>query len=367
MADRKRKIKILDEHGLLSRRALLAFANNELPPDVHDKVRKLIEEDEMYQDALEGVREVNGKDTANAAIFSLNEKIAATSGAEPVSVGGSFHVLDFLQEYRKVAAVLIALILVAAAVITVSLLQTEKESVALQQQKENVREEIKEEPTVGKNAEQEIKDEKNDATADQEKEREIFVDDAEEDVGLLEKTEVPAPTPPKEVKTPKSSNDDFAAAGQNQKSAATPTAGDKSKAEILNPGARQKTADIESNSITNLAEPATDDHVSGKVFAMAEVMPEFPGGDAAIRHYIRENMSLSKRQQKKIADAKVYISFVVDAGGNVKDVRVVKGAEKIADAEAVRIISSMPRWEPGMQNGEPVPVKQYFTIDFSER
>jgi len=91
-----------------------------------------------------------------------------------------------------------------------------------------------------------------------------------------------------------------------------------------------------------------------------DVLPTFPGGEDAMERYLRFNLKYPKEDQENKQEGKVKVRFLVDKTGKLKNIEVVSGISKSLDAEAVRVISKMPAWNPGTQNGKPVPV--YFTI-----
>lgn len=91
---------------------------------------------------------------------------------------------------------------------------------------------------------------------------------------------------------------------------------------------------------------------------LAEEMPEFPGGDGAFNRYLQENIKYPADEKKKKKQGNVYISFVVEKDGSISEVKAVKevpGAPGLT-AEAIRVISQMPKWKPGKSNGRTVKV-----------
>lgn len=91
-------------------------------------------------------------------------------------------------------------------------------------------------------------------------------------------------------------------------------------------------------------------------FVFVEVKPEFPGGDIAMLKFISDNYSLTETTEYGTAGT-IYVQFVVDRDGRVTNVELVKGVDPVLDAEALRVVSIMPVWSPGMQRGIPVQVK----------
>lgn len=100
------------------------------------------------------------------------------------------------------------------------------------------------------------------------------------------------------------------------------------------------------------------------VFTVVETMPEFPGGPVALRQYIADNIQYPAGVADISIEGKVFIEFIVDKDGNVTNVKVVRGFHPLLDAEAVRVVQSMPKWKPGEQRGRKVPVKYIVPVSF---
>lgn len=93
-----------------------------------------------------------------------------------------------------------------------------------------------------------------------------------------------------------------------------------------------------------------------------EVMPEFPGGNKAMVKFIQENVVYPETAKKKGISGKTFVSFTIEKDGSISDVKVLRGCDKECDAEAVRVVKSMPKWNPGKVKGQPVRVN--FTMPF---
>ena len=102
-----------------------------------------------------------------------------------------------------------------------------------------------------------------------------------------------------------------------------------------------------------------------EVFMVVENMPEFPGGDLGLMKYIQKNVKYPPIAKEYNITGKVYISFVVDKSGSVTNVKVVRGVDKNLDAEAVRVIKSLPKYKPGKQRGKAVRVMFTVPINFT--
>ena len=99
-------------------------------------------------------------------------------------------------------------------------------------------------------------------------------------------------------------------------------------------------------------------------FPMAEVMPQFPGGDAALQKYLASHIQYPEIARENGLQGKVYVRFVINRRGEVEDVSIARGVDAALDKEAMRAITSMPKWEPGTQGGEKVRVRFTLPITF---
>jgi TonB family protein len=100
------------------------------------------------------------------------------------------------------------------------------------------------------------------------------------------------------------------------------------------------------------------------VFVVVEEMPDFPGGQEAMMAWIMNNVRYPAEASAQKVYGMVTVSFIVRANGKVSDVRVEKSAHPLLDAEAVRVIKSMPDWKPGTQHGKPVDVGFTVPVEF---
>ena len=80
--------------------------------------------------------------------------------------------------------------------------------------------------------------------------------------------------------------------------------------------------------------------------------------------YLSENIKYPEMAKQKNTQGKVLVTFVVEKNGSISDVKVAKGIGDGCDEEAVRVISAMPKWKPGMQNGKKVRVSFAIPISF---
>lgn len=98
------------------------------------------------------------------------------------------------------------------------------------------------------------------------------------------------------------------------------------------------------------------------VYIVVEHMPEFPGGQDSLIRYISSHMVISDNAQETGVSGRIYVTFVVDKSGKVRDAAVRRGLTAELDAEAVRVIKSMPNWKPGTQRDVPVNVQMNIPI-----
>lgn len=125
-----------------------------------------------------------------------------------------------------------------------------------------------------------------------------------------------------------------------------------------------KTQKMPPPSTTTVSVQSLDD--SDAVFSYAEVMAEFPGGQAAFYKYLQESIHYPAEEAKAGLQGTVYVSFVIEKDGSVSNIKVLKGVRDAPglDAEAVRVIALMPKWSPGKMNGKAVRVSVTQPIKF---
>ena len=101
------------------------------------------------------------------------------------------------------------------------------------------------------------------------------------------------------------------------------------------------------------------------VFFIVEEMPQYPGGEDALRKFINDAVEYPEVASEKGIQGRVYVTFVVSDNGEVKNVRLARGVAPSLDEEALRVISSMPKWKPGKQRGKSVNVSFTVPINFT--
>ena len=119
--------------------------------------------------------------------------------------------------------------------------------------------------------------------------------------------------------------------------------------------------------------PPTSAKNADGVYTVVDQMPQFPGGDEARVKYMVENIRYPEQAKKQGLQGTVYVSFVVEQDGSISNSKVIKritnskemgAAVNSLDAEALRVVSEMPKWSPGKQNGKLVRVQFNMPIKF---
>jgi protein TonB len=99
-----------------------------------------------------------------------------------------------------------------------------------------------------------------------------------------------------------------------------------------------------------------EEEEDNQVFFIVEDMPEFPGGELALRQYIANAIKYPVIAQENGIQGRVYVTFVVNTDGSIADARIARGVDPSLDKEALRVVNQLPNWKPGKQRGKPVRV-----------
>ena len=102
-----------------------------------------------------------------------------------------------------------------------------------------------------------------------------------------------------------------------------------------------------------------------EVFVVVEEMPTFPGGEGELLKYIGEHTQYPEVAKENNIQGKVVLRFCVTAKGGVSQVSILKGVDPELDAEAIRVVNTLPAFKPGKQGGKPVPVWYMVPINFT--
>lgn len=127
----------------------------------------------------------------------------------------------------------------------------------------------------------------------------------------------------------------------------------------------EKEAAVTKTDVVVLQEKKADQTTEEEPFVVVEEMPMFPGGDKALLEYIVKNVTYPEAAAKNGISGRVIIRFCVSASGKVDRVSVLRGVSPELNAEATRVIYSLPEFSPGKQGGKPVPVWYMVPVEFS--
>ena len=100
--------------------------------------------------------------------------------------------------------------------------------------------------------------------------------------------------------------------------------------------------------------------IQDSIYRVTEVMPQYPGGPNEMMKYLQENIKYPQSAKDNKIEGRVFVTFVVEKDGSITNATVLRGIDKECDAEALRVVSSMPKWNPGQQDGKNV--RTQFTI-----
>ena len=147
----------------------------------------------------------------------------------------------------------------------------------------------------------------------------------------------------------------------------------KSQDEIMNSkvavGALNVVGNDESGEVLKVkeviaTEPVKPKEEENKVFDVVEQMPSYPGGMGALMQYLSSHIKYPVIAEENGIQGRVICTFVVERDGSITDVKIAKSVDPSLDKEAMRVVSSMPKWIPGKQNGSAVRVKYTLPVTF---
>jgi protein TonB len=123
--------------------------------------------------------------------------------------------------------------------------------------------------------------------------------------------------------------------------------------------------DIDEDTQVEFIEEVREEVDEEQIFTIVEEMPSFPGGDAALMKYLGNNIKYPAIAKDAGIQGTVYVTFVVNEQGLVKDAKVLRSIGGGCDEEAIRVVQSMPKWKPGKQRGKSVKVQYNLPIRFT--
>ena len=127
-------------------------------------------------------------------------------------------------------------------------------------------------------------------------------------------------------------------------------------------GTTPKASETKQATVAKVDESTVDGE---EVFQVVENLPEYPGGMNELMKFLQQEVKYPKEAQEKGLQGRVIVQFIVKKDGSIIEPKVVKPVDPLLDAEAVRVVSAMPKWNPGKQRGQAVNVR--FTLPISFR
>lgn len=97
-------------------------------------------------------------------------------------------------------------------------------------------------------------------------------------------------------------------------------------------------------------------------------MSAYPGGQEAMLAFLADNIKYPEEAAKKDIQGRVVVTFVVDKDGTVTEPKIAHSVHELLDAEALRVVSLMPKWTPGKNDkGETVRVRFNLPVTFATK
>lgn len=184
-----------------------------------------------------------------------------------------------------------------------------------------------------------------------------------------EKADMPPPAPEKEAKTATEKYTDVKVVSNSTET--TDDVPDQSRLSEVNIGKEKIEGDIPEVPAVSMTEAPPVGIESGEAtseksepFIYVDQMPQFKGGTGDLMKYLGRKLRYPTPAQNAGIEGTVVVTFVVGITGEITDVQVLKGLGFGTEEEATRVVESMPKWEPGRQNGRAVPVRYTLPIRF---
>ena len=122
---------------------------------------------------------------------------------------------------------------------------------------------------------------------------------------------------------------------------------------------------MESNDVIgfNLLEPE-ESNDKDIIIHFPPVSPEFPGGEKNLRKFIAHNINYPQMAIENQIEGKVFVRFVINYNGEIKNTKVIRSIDSLLDNEALRVVNLLPKWKPGLNNGKPINVSYTLPVTF---
>jgi protein TonB len=126
-----------------------------------------------------------------------------------------------------------------------------------------------------------------------------------------------------------------------------------------------KDQDVNLEVVEQVKEEVKEEEAEPEPFIVVEEMPMFPGGEVELLKYIFEHTQYPEVAKENNIQGKVVVRFCVTSKGSVNQATILKGVDDALNAEALRVVNSLPLFKPGKQGGKPVPVWYMVPINFT--
>lgn len=115
---------------------------------------------------------------------------------------------------------------------------------------------------------------------------------------------------------------------------------------------------------TELEKEVRLDFSKQKVYDIVDVMPVYPDGEHELMDYIANKVEYPQEAVERGVEGRVFVKFIVEPDGSISNAKIIRGIGYGCDEEAIRVIESLPNWEPGRRRNEVVRVAMTVPVNF---
>lgn len=101
------------------------------------------------------------------------------------------------------------------------------------------------------------------------------------------------------------------------------------------------------------------------IYFVVQQMPSFPGGERELLKFLNTNLNYPSSAKQAGISGTVYLKFIIERNGELSQIKVLRGTNSDCDKEAIRVLQSSPKWNPGMHKGMPVRVQYHLPVRFA--
>ena len=117
--------------------------------------------------------------------------------------------------------------------------------------------------------------------------------------------------------------------------------------------------------LTAIVVTSTMSHLAAQT--TPDVLPQYPGGDAALMQFVAQNLDYPEQAIKDKVEGNVFVEFTITAQGKVENAKILRSLSPECDAEVLRVVALMPQWTPARKNGQPVDAHFVMPISFKQQ